>query len=171
FQHAIYVEAVYRRLAPAQCARYHRKIAERLGAAYGENPREVAAQLALHFEQARDYAKAISSLRFAAEHMVRRWAFSEALGYLARALQLAERLPDPVRATMQAELLLQRASLARAVGDLGGAAEALKPLTGGPRATADRRHEIQGLVDLSRALIWIDRGRCLACARQAVDAS
>src|SRR5262249_30465615 len=93
------------------------------------------------------------------------------LGYLARALQLAERLPDPVRATMQAELLLQRASVRRSVGDIAGAAEDLKALIAGARATADRRHEIQGLVDLSRALIWIDRGRCLACARQAVDAS
>jgi DNA-binding winged helix-turn-helix (wHTH) protein/tetratricopeptide (TPR) repeat protein len=171
FLHAIYVEAVYQRLAPAQCARYHRNIGERLSAAYGNDSREVAAQLALHFEQARDHVKAISSLRLAADHMVRRWAFGEALGYVKRALQLTDRLPLPAQAGTRTELLLQQAAVRRSVGDLPGAAEDLKALIASARATGDRRHEIHGLVDLSRVLVWVDRQRCLECASQAVALS
>jgi len=171
FMHGLNVAVIYQRLAPAQCARYHGNIGERLSAAYGEKRREVAAQLALHFEQARNYEKAVSCLQLAADHMARRWAFSEALGYLGRAFQLTERLPHAAQAATRTELLLQQAAVRRSVGDMPGAAEDLKAMLAIARIVDDRRSQIQGLVDLSRTFVWLDRKQCIECARQAVDLS
>src|SRR5262249_2760978 len=171
FLHALYIEVLYQRLAPAQRARYHRNIAERLSAAYGENRRDIGAQLALHFEQARDYGKAVSSLQLAADHMARRWAFGEALGYLGRALLLAERLLHPAQAASRMVLLLQQAAVRRSVGDIAGTVGDLNAMLAIARTAGDRRQEVQGLVHLSRALVWLSRKQSLECARQAVELS
>jgi urease beta subunit len=47
---------------------------ERLEQAYGLRAREIAAELAMHFEQGRDYAKAVRYLQQAGERAVRRSA-------------------------------------------------------------------------------------------------
>jgi DNA-binding winged helix-turn-helix (wHTH) protein/tetratricopeptide (TPR) repeat protein len=168
FLHGLYIAVIYQRLAPAQCARYHWNIGERLSAAYGANRREVAAQLALHFEQARNYEKAVSCLQLAADHMTGRWAFNEALEYLSRASRMVGRLPLAARTAMRTDLLLQQAAIRRSVGDMAGMAEDLKAMLSTARMTGNRRHEVQGLIDLSRAFAWIAREPCLEYARQAV---
>jgi tetratricopeptide (TPR) repeat protein len=171
FLHALYVTVLYQRLAPAQCMRYHRSIGERLSAAYGENRREVAAQLALHFEQARDPEKAITCLQLAADHMARRWAFSEALGYLDRAVLLTERLPHRAQTARRTELLLQQAAVRRSLGDIIGAIINLEAMLTSARSIDHRRYEIRALVDLSRAFVWLNQQRCLDYAKRAVELS
>ena len=67
FQHAQYAEVLSGRLSPARRAEVHRRIASRLEAAYGDRAAEVAAELAVHFDQARDIPRAVLYLQHAAE--------------------------------------------------------------------------------------------------------
>src|SRR5262249_52268887 len=63
-------------------------------------------ELAVHFEQGREYHKAVHYLRQAAENAVRRSAHQEAISLLTKGLELLKTLPDtPER--VQQELLLQ----------------------------------------------------------------
>jgi hypothetical protein len=58
FLHAVPHEVVYAQLAEVQRVQLHRRIAARKETAYGERTREIAAELAMHFERGREYAKA-----------------------------------------------------------------------------------------------------------------
>jgi predicted ATPase len=113
FLHALYQEVLYHRLTARRRQRLHQQIGEREEQGYGERAREIAAELALHFERGRGYRKAVQYLQQAGENAVRRFAYQEAVSLLTKGLELLKTLPDtPERA--QQELTLQIA-LASAV--------------------------------------------------------
>jgi predicted ATPase len=108
FLHALYQEVLYERLPAGRRQRLHQRIGEREEAAYGEQAREIAAELALHFERGREYRKAVQYLQQAGENAVRRSAHQEAIALLTKGLELLKTLLDtPERA--QQELMLQAA--------------------------------------------------------------
>jgi predicted ATPase len=108
FQHALYQNVLYDRLTETRRIRLHRQIGERQEAAYGDRASEIAAELAVHFEQGHDYRRAIRYLGQTAENAVRKSAHQEAVTLLLRALQMLDTCPDvPERA--QQELTLQLA--------------------------------------------------------------
>jgi DNA-binding SARP family transcriptional activator len=94
FGHDLHREVLYDSLRPAQRAAIHRRIGNRLEAAYRDRPREMAAELADHFVRAGDAARAVPSLRLAAEQAVERLAHREALEHLTTALAMIDRVPD-----------------------------------------------------------------------------
>src|SRR6476660_6131016 len=79
FRHALYHEVVYARIAEARRLQLHRRIAERKAPAYGKQAREIAAELAVHFEVGREYGKAVNYRRQAGEAAARYNAHKEAL--------------------------------------------------------------------------------------------
>ncbi len=106
FVHALYRNVLYERVPASRRVRLHRRIAEEGEAVYGERAREIAAELAMHFERGASYQKAAAYLQRAADNAVRRFAYREAVGLARRGLDLLERLPDtPERA--EQELCLQ----------------------------------------------------------------
>jgi predicted ATPase/DNA-binding winged helix-turn-helix (wHTH) protein len=105
FVHALYQEVVYEQLSATWRSRLHRQIGEREEHAYGERAREIAAELAVHFERGRNYRKAVQYLQHAGENAARRSANIEAIAHLTKGLELLQTLPDtPERA--QQELTL-----------------------------------------------------------------
>ncbi|NOT53089.1 MAG: AAA family ATPase, partial [Deltaproteobacteria bacterium] len=106
FQHALYQQLWHERVSLTQRQQWHLRMGERLEVAYAQNPHAVAAELAQHFEQGRDYTKAIRYLQLAGEQAVRRSANQEATSYLTKGLELLQTLPDNPRRTRQ-ELTLQ----------------------------------------------------------------
>jgi predicted ATPase len=55
FRHALYQNVLYDRIAEARRVRLHRAIGERTEAGYEAQAQEIAAELAVHFEQGHDY--------------------------------------------------------------------------------------------------------------------
>src|SRR5207249_2186702 len=108
FLHALYQEVLYERLPAGRRQRLHRQIGEQEEKGYGERVREIAAELAVHFEQGREYHKAIQYLQQASENAMRRSANQEAINLLSRGLGLLKALPDTPECTQQ-ELALQMA--------------------------------------------------------------
>jgi predicted ATPase len=106
FIHALYQHVLYERLTPGWRLRLHRRIGRRMEDAYGTRAREIAAELATHFEQGRDAGRAVQYLQQAAGTALHRCAYSEAVRHLSRALELLVTLPDTPERT-HAELLLQ----------------------------------------------------------------
>jgi hypothetical protein len=108
FLHALYQEVLYQRLPAGRRQRLHQHIGERKEHAYGERAREIATELAVHFEQGRDYRKAVQYLQYAGENAMRRSAHQEALQHFTKGLEVLKALPDtPER--IQQELTLQLA--------------------------------------------------------------
>ncbi len=75
-------------------SRLHRQIGEREEQAYGDRAREIAAELAVHFERGRDTKRAIQYLQQAGENAQRRSAYQEAITLLTKGLELLNTLPD-----------------------------------------------------------------------------
>jgi tetratricopeptide (TPR) repeat protein len=96
FRHALYREVLGERLSPGSRARYHQLIGGRLEESFGGRAREIAAELAVHFDHARDYPRAITYLQYAAETDQRRNAYDGAQRHLRHALALLEKLPQSV---------------------------------------------------------------------------
>jgi predicted ATPase len=72
FRHALYQEVLYNRLTATRRTRLHRQIGERQEQGYGKRTREIAAELALHFERGRDYRKTVQYLLQAGRNAIRR---------------------------------------------------------------------------------------------------
>jgi tetratricopeptide (TPR) repeat protein len=107
FRHGLYQDVLYQGLTPGLRARLHQQIGERQERAYGEQAREVAPELAMHFERGQDYSRAVRHLRQAAEHATRRHAPHEIIGLVTKALELLATLAEtPARAQQELDLLL-----------------------------------------------------------------
>jgi hypothetical protein len=106
FQHALYQQLWHERVSVTRRQQWHRRMGERLEVAYAQFPHEVAAELAMHFEQGRDYAKAIRYLQLAGEQAVRRNANQEAARYFTKGLELLKTLRETPKRTEQ-ELSIQ----------------------------------------------------------------
>ncbi len=106
FLHTLYQSVVYERVGAIQRIRLHRRIGERLEEAYGTRAKEVAAELAVHFEQGQDYRRAIQYLERAAWNALQRSAYVEATSHLSKGLELLKAVPETVERLHQ-ELKLQ----------------------------------------------------------------
>jgi predicted ATPase len=108
FRHALYRDVIYDRLGMAQRSRLHRLVGERLESGYVEQAKEMASELALHFECGQDFRRAIIYRQYAAQQSLHRSAYREALMHGTRGLQLVANIPERAD-RMQQELRLRYA--------------------------------------------------------------
>ncbi|HKP81564.1 MAG TPA: AAA family ATPase [Pyrinomonadaceae bacterium] len=106
FIHALYQNVLYDRVSPSRRVELHRRIGARGEEVFGERAREIAAELAVHFERGGDYRRASKYLQRAAENALRRFAYQEAATLAQRGLELVERVPKEAERANQ-ELCLQ----------------------------------------------------------------
>jgi len=90
FRHVLYQQVLYERLGTARRRHLHRRIGARLATGYGARAREIASQLAVHFERGGEAPQAVHAWQQAGEQALRRFAYAEAIGYLRRGLTLLE---------------------------------------------------------------------------------
>lgn len=121
FLHTLYRDALYERLTISQRVQAHRRIGERKEAAYAPNTNPLAAELAVHFTEGRDYQRAVRYLQQAADNAVHRYAFQEALGHVAKGLELLHYWPATPERT-QHELLLHMTVLGPLIALKGASA-------------------------------------------------
>ena len=105
FVHAFHREVFYWRQTPARRASLHRRMGEQLANLGSDRQREVAAEIAYHFERASDWARAIEHLRMAARSTAQRFACAEAATILRHAIELSSLLPETNRALTETLLL------------------------------------------------------------------
>lgn len=106
FIHALYQNVLYDRVSPSKRVELHRRIGARGEEVFGERAREIAAELAVHFERGGDYRRASKYLQRAADNALRRFAYHEAATLAQRGLELVERVPKDAERANQ-ELCLQ----------------------------------------------------------------
>ena len=82
FRHSVYRDAVYERIPAGRRVRLHYQIGSRLEQGHRGHEDEIAAELAMHFREARDTQRALCYLRRAAEQALIRSAHREAIAHL-----------------------------------------------------------------------------------------
>jgi predicted ATPase/DNA-binding winged helix-turn-helix (wHTH) protein len=93
FIHSLYLDVLYKRVALTRRRQIHGRIGERGETIYGDRVGEIAAELAVHFEQSHDFVRAVKYLLLAAENATRCSAGHEAVALSRRGLELLKTLP------------------------------------------------------------------------------
>jgi predicted ATPase len=127
FVHALYRDAALARVPSATKRVWHRRIAAGLEAAYGESADDVAAELAVHFEEGHVVSKAVRYHCAAGERKMRRFGCADALGHFSRARTLVASLPASEESD-RTELIVLR-HLGAAMVALDGAPDPLLETT------------------------------------------
>lgn len=105
FAHGLYREVLWQRQTEAKRARRHNRIAERLAHFFAGREGNVAREIAMHYEAAGNWPRAVATLRAAARHALSRRASSEVAELLDRALRMTERLRETERKEAAADIL------------------------------------------------------------------
>jgi DNA-binding winged helix-turn-helix (wHTH) protein/tetratricopeptide (TPR) repeat protein len=92
FRHTLYRKMVYRNLSEVNRSRMHRLLGERLKKLCTSDRREVAAEVAMHFERGHEYEQAIQYLLTAADNAARLFAYRDSIQILQHALELVHKV-------------------------------------------------------------------------------
>jgi DNA-binding winged helix-turn-helix (wHTH) protein len=171
FHHILYQNVLYQRLTPGRRVQIHRRMGERLEQAYAERTADIAPTLALHFERGRDFPRALRYLSQAAESSAKRLGHEEATNYLTRALGILDRLGAADQYGPRIGLLRQRSWALRSSGDLAGSVRDLNEMIVCAAAAGQLRHEVNGLLAVSRFCLHADRRVCLDASEAALAKS
>ncbi len=104
FAHGLYREVLYQKQSASRRAKGHTRIAERLGELFAGREDKVAREMAMHYEAAGNWKRAITALRTASRHAHQRQAYSEAAQLLQHSLGIAENLNDAERRVIEREI-------------------------------------------------------------------
>ena len=168
FMHSLYLNALSERIPAARGAQLHLRMAERGEIIYRDRVGEIASELAMHFEQGRDYRKAIKYLAQSADIDSRRYAGREALENLEQALKLIKRLPESEQQSTRMALLEQRGMVRRAMGEMTSAAADFMELASLARECEQVETEAKALLHAASAFSWVERQRCPETFERAV---
>ncbi|MGH2472914.1 MAG: hypothetical protein ACRDG6_11000, partial [Candidatus Limnocylindria bacterium] len=137
FRHALVQDAAYSSLLKQDRRSLHRLAAETLLSLYPERRRELAAVIAMHFEQAGEPGSAAEHLIVAGEHALERFAQREAVAFFARS---AELLPsDDPRVDLRMRAAIGTARAGWTFTGLGGVTEQLERAIAIAGPKADRK--------------------------------
>ena len=90
---------------------------------YGKRAPQIATQLAIHFEQGRDFPRAVEYLTHAGDHAAKLYGYAEAERHYTRALNLAQKLPEEAQPKHLSKLYHKRGTVNHAMGDFTQAAK------------------------------------------------
>jgi tetratricopeptide (TPR) repeat protein len=149
----------------------HRGLAERLKTLYSSDKPELATELAVHFEEGRDYEQAITYLKLAAEIAARRFAYRDSIDLLQHALELASKLAHRAGAERQIRILEFIGDAHYAQGAMEESAKAYS--AGVARATEVnlKAARVGALANLMQPFGLIDADRGLAALQEAEELS
>ncbi|GGO81786.1 adenylate/guanylate cyclase domain-containing protein [Marinobacterium nitratireducens] len=94
FKHALTMEVAYRSLLSERRSELHERTARAIESLYRERLDEHYGELAHHYSRSGDTAKAIEYLQLAGRQAVQRYANSEAITQLSKAIELIGSLPE-----------------------------------------------------------------------------
>ena len=106
FLPAMHQQAWFEQVTPIKLQLYHQRMGMRKEIAWGTRAPDIAAELAVHFVDGRDPARAVRYLRLAGAGAARRAAHKEAVQLLTLGLELIQAMP-PNETRDQEELQLQ----------------------------------------------------------------
>jgi DNA-binding winged helix-turn-helix (wHTH) protein len=169
FMHALYREVFYKRLPPARKIRLHRTIGEWLESLYQARLSEVASELALHFQECHDFERAVRYLLLVAQRCASRHALREALEALTRGMNVAARLPEPIRLAAELALREEIGLVYRLMGQLVSSAAEFNQMFEQARHAGSAEGQLRALLWFASVSSWLNRTGCLAAIDKVRD--
>jgi tetratricopeptide (TPR) repeat protein len=170
FRHILYQNILYEDLILRRRVALHGEVGERLLAYHGDKAPAIAAQLAMHFERAGDYRRAVEYLVHSGDNAARKNAVPDALGQYSHALQVAEQLPGELRAKLAIPIHFRHGRGHLALMRHQDALSDFSKMRDKARAVGESPAEIRALAEIAATLLLLTRHRdALRAAQQAVE--
>ncbi len=168
FVHVLYRDVLYEQQPLGRRSTRHQLVGCQLEKLHVGHTDEIAAELALHFEHASDWGRALKYLRLAAENSERRYSHREAIALLLRALELVSSISAEQKRDAELQILERLAMIYVASLD-SRCVEAYQRLA--ETASTFGLHEVsaQALLNLATCLSWDNADGCLKVTRRASE--
>jgi DNA-binding winged helix-turn-helix (wHTH) protein/tetratricopeptide (TPR) repeat protein len=171
FRHSLYRESLYRRLPVAQRTNFHRRLAEKMETLYTsarpDAVLELASELALHFENGRDYERATRYLIFSAENAGRRYAHRDSITILQQGFALLAQVSSDSRRALEIEILERTSDAHYALGEMEASAEVDRRTAALAGDYGMKTAQVNALTRVARVLAFLDPDGCVAVCEQA----
>jgi predicted ATPase/DNA-binding winged helix-turn-helix (wHTH) protein len=154
FAHALYQNVFYDELVSARRALLHSRAGEELLAHYGDRAARIAAQLAMHFERGRNWARAIEFLILAGANAMSRQANTQAVEHYTHALSLAGKILPESRAATELRIFERRAAVYLAMSRFDASTADCRQTIERARAIGSQPLECAALYALGNTLYW-----------------
>src|SRR6266851_2436258 len=171
FRHSLYRQAIYRFLSDGTRSRLHLGLAARLQTLCTPGRRELASEVAFHFEEGRDYEPAMRHLLLAAENATSRFAYRDSIQVLQHALKLVPKVPSDVGAELELQMLELIGDAHYALGAMSDSATAYEAAASQAAQKGLRAAQVRALSCLVRPYGFIDPDRSLAAMGEAEQVS
>jgi tetratricopeptide (TPR) repeat protein len=171
FKHTLYREVLYKQIPSAQRRQLHLRLAGKMEALSTPPDPALAAELALHFEEGRDYARAVRYLMVTAETAARRHAHADAFGLLSRALELLPQVAPELARMLEIELLEKISDALYAQGEMAQSVEVDNQAAEFAAQSGLKSAQVDALTRMARALAFLDPDRCIVVCERAVEVS
>jgi len=171
FRHSLYRQVLYRRLTSSQRGRFHQTLASLLLPVCEAGKRELAAELAMRFEEGGDYEQAAHCLILAAENVAARFSPRDSVQTLEHALELCSTVATPAGKELEIQIHQRLGDLHFALGEMSESAVSYEAAADrAKRAGLDKAH-IVALVRLAFPAWYLSNQRGNEVCRQALEAS
>jgi class 3 adenylate cyclase len=158
FKHAVIQDVAYKSLLRERRRELHRRVAFALEELYPDRLAEHYEELAHHFSEGEEWAKAFEYLERSGDRAREAYANTTALDWYVRALEAAARVAPPVPRARLAQIHQRRAQILVAVARLDDARAEAQKMLGYARAEGDRRLEAEAHAEIAyshyMALSW-----------------
>ena len=157
FVHVLYQNSLYGSLTATRRASLSASVAAALTGAYGVQSAEIASELALLYETARDFARSADFFLQAAKNANRIYATEEADALALRAIASAERLKDRSRYSRVAEAAMLRSQIHHPKGMVAELLADFDLAEESARLAGDAHLEISVILARANTLLFIKR--------------
>jgi DNA-binding winged helix-turn-helix (wHTH) protein/tetratricopeptide (TPR) repeat protein len=171
FRHALYREFIYKRLSTTERWKFHRKLAVRMEASFTLPSPSVISELALHFEEGREYKRAVHYLIFAAENAARRYALRNAIDVLQHALELLSHLTPESRLELELQILQRIGDAHYSLGEMLQSAEDYATMASKAEQSGLAAELVNALIREASSASFYDPDRCIATCERAANVS
>ena len=163
FRHALYRQALYRRLSSVIRSKLHRSLGERLKAICSAGRQELASEVAVHFEGGRDYEQAARYLMLAAENTQKRFSDRDSIQVLRQALGLisGKGLSQGLTTGIELEIqIYQRIGDAQfALGEMSASVESYETAAELAAKADLRAEQVAVLMQMALPVFFIEQAR------------
>lgn len=170
FSHALYQNFLYGDLVNKRRVLLHQQAGEQLLKHYGKRAPQIATQLAMHFEQGRDFPRAVEYLIHAGDHAAKLYGYAEAERHYTHALGLVQKLSEEAQPERLATLYHKRGTVNHALSDFSQAAKDFSNMLDQARALDSLELQSTALNSLTMSLFFSHRlDETVARATEALE--
>ncbi|MBZ5583049.1 MAG: AAA family ATPase [Acidobacteriia bacterium] len=171
FQHSLYRQALYHSLAGLHRSQLHRSLGELLMPICTAGKPELTSELAMHFEEGRDYERATRYLMLTAENAANRFSHRDSIQILRRALELVS-VPAPgSNPELEVEILQRIGDTHYVLGEMSDSALSYEAAVNLAERAGLKAAHARALVHLGFPACYLDAARGSEVCRQAIEVS